>query len=624
MAKSGMRSSALARAQAQLAGQRVPVKPKDVTDELQEYMRALNKKTSALKFSQPSVTDLSDLSVEEQGSEKYAATVHPQQASGTQSRFLKKKTTSSSEVKSDAVVTTEAERPVHPQLLQSKLPTSAALKRLAEIENRHRLRKLDIDISENDSDLRTSEERPFSNRSSSEFSTQDKRFLKKKVNIMEPEPARLSNGHAFGNQKAKSKQGTMESEEEEMLHLIGSSVEFSESDERWWKLPKPPRTPSPPNKSTPRRNLRHSPSALGFVSPRRLPSRTPSPPSYGSPRFPRRKHSLSRFKSRSPSPSVRSSLTSPSPRARLGRISRTPVSQRSDMKSLDEIFSRPDDLSSASSNDFKLNILSLDDLAPPVEAEEDKVKVISEKPKDSKHIFSSQDKRHIPSRGAKLFTRQSISEEESVLEAVTEPNKDSLYGRVKTSEDSRSSEHYSPSSSDESTVNSIYSEDFEESVLTDTKLSSKSDSYSYSESMSAKKSALSSSHSVTASHKARQRRKRAGNIQRVTVKEIAVQTNDERFIYQWPHASIGINHTTAHFMDPVSMVSHLVNPDLIEALTTYSPMALALNDMIKQQLFLTRSFVDMAQQLYLSTVKSLENEPYCYTTLENIKAVSHQ
>ncbi|XP_075681457.1 uncharacterized protein C19orf44 homolog isoform X2 [Rhinoderma darwinii] len=616
MARSGMRNSALARAQAQLAGQRVPAKPKDAADELQEYMRALNKKTSALKLSQTSVAELNDLSAEEQESEKYRITASPQQVSGTQNRFLKKKTPPSHDAKSNAVVTIEAKKPVHPQPVQSKMPTSAALRRLAEIENRHRLRKLEIDFSENDSDLRTSEERPFSNRSSSEFSTREKRFSKQKVNIVEPEPARQRNGHSVGNKTAKSKPGTMESEEEEMLHLVGSSVELSENDERWWKLPKPPRTPSPPSKSTPRRKLHHSPAAIGFASPRRppsrLPSRTPSPPSYGSPRFPRRTRSLTRFRSRSPSPSVRSSLNSPSPRTKLGR--RTPVSQRSDIKSLDELFSRPEDLSSASSNDFKLNILSLDELVLPVDTEEPKVK-ISKKLKD---LSSGQEQGHSPRMDAKSFRRQSISEEESVLEAHTETSKDSEILTHRHKEDSRFSEHYIPEASDISTIHSGYSEDFEESMHTATEHSLKSDSYSYSRSISPKNSILSSNHSYTP-NKARAWKKKAVKIQRVTVKEIAVQTSDAGFTYHWPHASIGVEHTAVPFMDPVSMVSHVVSPDLIEALTTYNPMALALNDMLKRQLFLTRSFVDMAQQLYLSTVTSLENESYCYTTLENTK-----
>ncbi|XP_073415965.1 LOW QUALITY PROTEIN: uncharacterized protein C19orf44 homolog [Dendrobates tinctorius] len=625
MAQSGMRSSALARAQAQLSGQRVPVKPKAPADELQEYMLALNKKTSALKLSQRSDVDLSDMLVEEQESEKYRATASPQQVSGTQSRFLKKNTPSINDLKSNADVTIEAKKPANPQPVQSKMPTSAALRRLAEIENRHQLRKLEIDISENDSEIRTSEERPFSNRSSSEFSSREKKFLKKKVNIMEPEPV-SQNRHGVRNKPVNSKPRTLESEEEEMLHLVGSSVEFSENDERenderWWKLPKPPRTPSPPSKSTPRRKLRHSPSTMAFVScrvPSRLNSRTPSPPSYGSPRFPRRTHSLNRFRSPSPSSSVRSSMNSPSPRTRLGRRSRTPVSQRSDIKSLDELFSRPEDDSSACSNDFKLNILSLDDLVLPIEAEETKVKIINEKPKDFLHPSPAHVKGHSLSRGVKSFTRRSTSEGESVTEANSETDKDSEILSQRHRDDSSSSDNYIPETADVSTVCSVYSEDFEGSVLTETEYSSKSNSHSYSKSLSAKKSVL-PHHSYTPPNIAVPWNKMAENVEKVTVKEIAVQTSDSGFIYHWPHSS-----SAAPFMDPVSIVGHVVSPDLIEALTSYNPMALALNDMLKQQLFLTRSFVDMAKQLYLSTVRSLENELYCYTTLENTKEYIQQ
>ncbi|CAJ0921716.1 unnamed protein product [Ranitomeya imitator] len=523
---------------------------------LQEYMLALNRKTSALKLSQPSDADMSDMSAEEQESEKYRASASPQQVSGTQSRFLKKKTPSRNDIKSNAVVTIEAKKPADLQPVQSKMPTSAALRRLAEIESRHRLRqgcfvqhfdisrlyfyrKLEIDISENDSEIRTSEERPFSNRSSSEFSSREKTFLKKKVNITEPKPVRQNNRHGVRNKPVDSKPGALESEEEEMLHLVGSSVEFSENEERWWKLPKPPRTPSPPSKSTPRRKLRHSPSTMAFVSPRRAPSRlnsrTPSPPSYGSPRFQRRSHSLTRFRSRSPSPSVRSSMNSPSPRTRLGRLSRTPVSQRSDIKSLEELFSRPEDDGSASSNDFKLNILSLDDLVLPIDAEETKVKIISEKPVDFLHPSPAHDKGHSLRRDVKSFTRRSISEGESVTESNSETNKDSEILSQRHRDDSSSSDHYNAETADESTVNSVYSEDFEDSVLTETEHSSKSDSYSNSKSLSANKSVLLPHHSYAPSNKTR--KKMAENIQRVTVKEIAVQTSDAGFLYQWPHST---------------------------------------------------------------------------------------
>lgn len=100
-------------------------------------MRVLSSKTSKLKLAQPSIANLSDLSASEQESEKYKGTVGPQQSTGTQSRFLKKKNPASKDTQSNVKPASVVAKP---QPLQSKMPTSAALKRLAEFENRHRLR----------------------------------------------------------------------------------------------------------------------------------------------------------------------------------------------------------------------------------------------------------------------------------------------------------------------------------------------------------------------------------------------------------------------------------------------------------------------------------------------------
>ncbi|CAI9572237.1 unnamed protein product [Staurois parvus] len=631
MARSGIRSSALARAEAQLGGQRVPVKPKDPSDELQEYMRALSNKTSVLKLSQPSIANLSDLSASEQESENYKGTVSPQQSTGTQSRFLKKKTPASKDTQSNVKPVSVVAKL---QPVQSKVPTSAALKRLAEFEKRHQLRKIELDISENDSDLRTSEERPFSNRSSSELSFHGNRFLKKKVNIREPELKEQIRTPSVRCSSAENKKTVAESEEEEMLQLVGSSVEFSETDEKWLKMPKPPRTPSPPSRLTPHRNLHRSPSALGF-SPRRPPSRfssrTPSPPSHGTPRYPRRRHSLIRFGSRSPSPSVRSSLTN-SPRARLGRRSKTPLSQRSDFKSLDELFSRADDLSSASSNDFKLNIMSLEELTPAAgnEEREEKihfsslpVKSANEKPKERKQAPTTDHRELSHVKDAKAFMRQkSSSDEESALEIHTETNKSDVSKHHH--KDHSSSEHYNQERPDDATIHSVYSEDFEDSVPSDNAFSSSSYSYSLPKSVSSDVSSISSSHSYP--QPSQSKHKKQSHKTRVVVRrETSVQTNDAEFAYSWPQATIGFGPIAPSIaVEPASVVSHVVSPELIEALTTYSPMALALNDMLKQQLLLTQTFVDMARQLYISTVKSLESETYQYTTFEDTKQYINQ
>ncbi|KAM4710494.1 uncharacterized protein C19orf44 homolog isoform 3-T3 [Discoglossus pictus] len=625
--RGGMRNSALARAQAQLSGQRVPLQRKDSTDELKEYMNALNKKTSALKLSHPSVDDLSDVSAEEQETERYKITESPQQAGSTQSRFLKKKPQSNEGTKGSGAKENGPLVSLH-NPIKSKMPTSAALKRLAEIETRHRLRRLELDTSENDTDLKISDERPFSARSSSDFSTRGSRFLMKKTNVKDPEPKTQKGKNVVWSNHADGKKMALESEEEEMLHLIGSSVDKSEDSERWWKLPKQHRTPSPPSKGTPRQSLHRSTSALGFHSPRRPPSRfsrTPSPPSQGKSKYRSRTRSLSRLGSRSPSPSVRSSLTNAStPRTRLGRRSHTPRSQRSDLKSLDELFSRTEDLSSASSDDFKLNILSLDELAPTIDMEEKKKKQehLGKVGKKSKPLTPTKDKTSSKDKKVKLFEQKSASEDESAPEVQTVTNVGSEISEHLHGDPSVSHQGHHKDRDDENTLNSTYSEDFEESVYTTTSEKiekSKSESSSSTKSTSSIDSSQSPKHHYPPPAQTKQHKKWAEKVQRITLKDTAVQTTGPGFAEHWPHPRSLEQLPGLAIVDPAPVAHHVVSSELIEALTTYSPMALALNDMLKQQLLLTQSFVDMARQLHLSRVTSLEMEEYHYTTLEETK-----
>ncbi|CAH2293322.1 Hypothetical predicted protein [Pelobates cultripes] len=599
------RNSVLARAQAQLAGKRVPVKSEDPTDEHQKYIDELHKKTRALKLAQPSFADLSDISADEQITEKYNENEAFHWPAGTQSRFLKKKT-----LDSNNTLASSNEKALSDRLYPTKSkPLSIAdQKRLTETNNRLQIWKSELDVSVNDSDLRTSEDGPFSNRSSSDFSTRGAKFLKKNVNNEQVHKG----GLATVNLSTESKKVAFENEKGEPLQTL-SSVEASEELEKWWKAAKPARTPSPPSKGTPRRSLRQSPTAPGFNSPRRplsrFLSRTPSPPSRGTPRF-RRTPSLTRLASRSPSLSARSSITNSSPRLRLRR-SQTPLSQRSDFKSLDELFSRTEDVSSASSNDFKLNILSLDDLAPA----EDKVETsgqnenkITGNAKFIHHLSDDQDR--APSPEAEDSSKKSPSIESSVISEHVHSNL------------SRSSDP-SKEIDDENTIDSVYSEDFEDSV---DNLPSESGKISNSESSSKEKSYTGSRQSSSLSSHSRHRKPlHQRKVQKKTVKETAIQTCDSGFPSYWSHAATILEHGPAFtFLEPVSIASHVVRPELIDALSTYNPMALALNDMLKQQLLLTKNFVEMARQQYLSTVSALENERYHYTTLEDTKEYIRQ
>lgn len=59
---------------------------------------------------------------------------------------------------------------------------------------------------------------------------------------------------------------------------------------------------------------------------------------------------------------------------------------------------------------------------------------------------------------------------------------------------------------------------------------------------------------------------------------------------------------------------------LLTVLTTYNPAALALNDMMKQQIKLSQQFLNMQRDLHRNIMESVEKE-HQYTTLEDTKEV---
>lgn len=58
----------------------------------------------------------------------------------------------------------------------------------------------------------------------------------------------------------------------------------------------------------------------------------------------------------------------------------------------------------------------------------------------------------------------------------------------------------------------------------------------------------------------------------------------------------------------------------LAALTTYNPALLALNDMMKQQVELSRQFLSMQQEMHKSIMGSIERG-HTYTTLEDTNQV---
>lgn len=59
------------------------------------------------------------------------------------------------------------------------------------------------------------------------------------------------------------------------------------------------------------------------------------------------------------------------------------------------------------------------------------------------------------------------------------------------------------------------------------------------------------------------------------------------------------------------------------AISTFNPAVFVLNELLKQQLAMTRRFIESNRHLHSSLVQSLEPPNYRYTTLEDTKKVKY-
>uniref|UniRef100_H3BFU6 Chromosome 19 open reading frame 44 n=1 Tax=Latimeria chalumnae TaxID=7897 RepID=H3BFU6_LATCH len=650
-------SSALARAQAQLAGERVAVNFTDSKDELQEYMNALTKKTSALRVSKssgPGLSDLSDISLAETdslGTKGNRPLKSSSRAAGsvgenlsTTSRFLKKK--QNVEENQSVIANNMVSANKTGAVTQKLRPSSAALTRLEQIENRVMNRKLVVDLMDTDTDLWTSDERPFSAQSSSDLSGRGNRFLEKKTQVSESiktdskQAERTLTFQGFRPKTAGHR--VVPDSDEELKKLIGNSMDSSDDNQELHLHPAedPPIKVSPPSQGSPPRA--HSRLGSHHISSRSVSppsgdpprahsrlwshpnsSRSVSPPSRGSPH-----RSLYTAASRSPSPPSKGSHSphDQSPRRKFLKQSQS-VSERSEVKSLDELFSEPseaDDVKTESSDVLKnvrLNILSLDDLMPalpldtegPAEGREERKALTRERAsatvaKRTKALFQAGELQ-TTEEPLKPLDQSDIASEISECLEGGEPVAAAAVMKI-----SDESQECSPHC--QSTACSDYSDDFERSVRFE------ENKRKYSQSFSSHTSSFSSSSSSslqTSQSTGNQRNRRKSSAQG---KEAAVQTEHAAFTYSWANdggtAVLGPSHGMM-YVDPTPIASHIVSPDAVEALTAYSPAIFALNDMLRNQLLLTKEFVKISSHLHASVVNSLERDPYHYTTLAEVK-----
>ncbi|XP_014004647.1 uncharacterized protein C19orf44 homolog [Salmo salar] len=677
------RSTALERAQAQLSERRITKNTADSKDNPERhvakgtvkthgdpgYVDTIANRRNTSQARQTPFQDLSDLSLSLEDNpppESFGA--------GWGSRFLKKAPPPATS-QPPALSRTETQ-PVEPKYVTTsqRSSQSVALSRLALIENRIRNRQQarDEPALSNRSTPPAPQEREtprtLSDQSSSDLSMKGKRFLKKTANasstpaVVPKEKGPDLDLMPLGGFKAPtplvrvaSRGVTLDSDEEDMRKLLGGSFESSENS-----LHKEARVSSQTTrKSFVKRSQKVSPSPPLVDWPSSVRALSRSPP------FPQRLGSPDRFSSRalaqhSPSLSIRSAsvVLSPSPsppntpslgrqgspRARHFKCSQSSVSALSEVRSLEELFPEalgslveiyPEDLpsddamseKSGVSDEFKLNIMSLDDLAPVITlgmSENKKIKkketkaVKHKDPAPRSFIEEVSGEEQIPSEEpredyesdfeSEIRTETDRSRVSEISEHLGDRDKDVSEVRNYIVSDTSRQDKYSSVSEGDSHINTDYSR-------TADSFSGRSNKGSYSRSSSR-------SHSVADTITPSSVWKRRSPSRR-SVREAAVQTQADGLAYTWSSVCVGMAAlgpaVGMAYVDPTPVASHTISAEAVEALSAYSPAVFALNDMLRQQLALTKHFVQTSRHLHSSLLQSLGPADYTYTTLEDTK-----
>ncbi|KAF1450988.1 hypothetical protein FQV07_0007835, partial [Pygoscelis papua] len=518
--------------------------------------------------------------------------------------------------------------------------SSSALRKVAQLESKIMNRKKQMELQNAALGQKPLDEESFSSASSHEHSARGKKYLKNYAaasgNIT---PSNACSKEEESIQSLKKnvmvkQQLGLESDEEEMRELMESSSAFSSGsenqrvvvgDSKWGEKSRTPVTsgmPPPSRKEISLTEVSKPSSFHSKDSEKNVFGRVNSPPPSPASRNLSVRHNMR-------SQSLSSSMKDNTVKITLPRTGNTKQSQislesdRSEIQSLDELFSKAadaEDSTSSSSNGFRLNILSLDDLAPNITSETAELK------QKGSDIQIPQESNRIPKKDTFLVEKDQASLK--MTSTVTGVNDASEGDIEKTVTEAEISEHLSGVSADfprhkqdyldhdERTVNSEYSEDFERSLSTADRESVSKMSEECSESCT-----YSGKHPSSASS-ALFTRERHDQVHRVTVKETAVQTMDPPFTYCWSktNTSAVLDPPVGNsYIDPVPVASHVISMDAVEALTAYSPSVLVLNAMLKQHLMLTQQFVENIHHLHFSLVESLENEKFHYHTLEEAK-----
>nr|XP_046246684.1 uncharacterized protein C19orf44 homolog isoform X2 [Scatophagus argus] len=553
---------------------------------------------------------------------------------GGGSRFLKKAPPPATNSGQSPVRKSQMQQVPEPRHVSSSLRSSqtAALNKLAQIENRIRNRKQAGQIQKPaetlTSDLGTfsppaaqplEASQQLSAQSSSDWSLKRKRFLKNNTAVAVDNSSaaaiRSPQSPAVGARSrsraadavapsvgSKTKpvgavRGvSLESDEEDMRKLLGDSLDSTDNSFLIPARPSPKRAadklkassnPAPPlSPGSPSRRsspFRFTGQAQAHFSPSVL-SPSPSPPSV-SPSLPGRLNSAQR--AGSPQRSL-SSMSGPC-----------------EVLSLEELFpvvsgsvDPHSEMSAASSEegqqDFKINVMTLDDLVPATlglleETPGEKEEVEEEVVLDYQSDFESESRTE-PDYSASQVSEhlQGQEDEEDVVSEVREEASDMSRGRT---------------------------EDDYSSSFSDTSRSYTSPTSDHSQTLSRCRDSRSSR--SPGSHGSQSRRRPST---RKDLKETAVQTQPEPLAYAFPTDMTTLGPSVdVTYMNPTPVAAHTLSAETVEALSAFNPAAFALNELLKQQLAMTRRFIESSRRLHSSLVQSLEPPNYKYTTLEDTK-----
>lgn len=414
---------------------------------------------------------------------------------------------------------------------------------------------------------------------------------------------------------------SLESDEEDMKKLLGDSLDSMDSSSLKAGGPSSARTT---DKTLGKSHSRiHSTIPPTVSPPHPAPTPSPASPSHRSSPFRFIGQAQAHFSPSALYPSPSPPRISPSPPKRLDRSHRAGSPQRSlssmsghsQVMSLEELFpvrsiaeDLQSDISEVFSEDFKINVMTLDDLAPANSG------FTEEAPdKEQTEAELSPPKQLSRSKEEEEDEQQYEEEYSEDFESQTEPDHSA----------SQVSEHLQSHGGEEEVVSEILERPADSEVshgrrdddysrsYTDSSRSHSPHTANHSQTHSRSTESRSARSSVS---RTSQSRRRCSS--RKVLKDSAVQTQPDPLPGLW---SAGASTLGPAYMHHSSAVPQAVSAEMVEALSTFNPAAFALNEVLKQHLALTRRFIERNRDLYLKLIKSLESPNYRYTTLEDTR-----